>query len=83
MSGPVLNGAHLIADERLRQIGIEGFTSIHDSKWTNGELVAGGICYARLARRQIVRNADSGERLDYVAPGLDTRPWNTWLSEAA
>jgi hypothetical protein len=46
MSGPLPTGVSLIADERLRQIAVEGWTSEHDAQHTHGELAIAAACYA-------------------------------------
>lgn len=40
------NGVQLIAAERHRQMGIEGWTPEHDAQHTNGELAVAAACYA-------------------------------------
>lgn len=42
------NGAELIANERKRQIEVEGWTTDHDDKWTHGELWLAASCYMGL-----------------------------------
>lgn len=39
-------GIELIAQERQRQIEVEGWTEEHDRKWKNGELAKAAACYA-------------------------------------
>ena len=39
-------GIELIAEERQRQIEVEGFTQEHDSKYKCGQLSDAAICYA-------------------------------------
>ncbi len=39
-------GTELIAQERQRQIDVEGFTPEQDKKYLNGELVQAAACYA-------------------------------------
>lgn len=39
-------GIELIAEERQRQIEIEGWTAEHDSQHKNGELANAAVCYA-------------------------------------
>ena len=41
-----LTGAELIADERRRQIEVEGWTQEHDTQHIHGELAIAGACYA-------------------------------------
>ena len=40
-----MTGYDLILQERKRQIEVEGFTSEHDDKYVNGELVVAARCY--------------------------------------
>lgn len=46
MSDLSLSGVQLIADERRRQINVEGWTAEHDDEHTKGELIIASICYA-------------------------------------
>ena len=39
-------GAELIAEERQRQIEVEGWTKKHDAQHKDGELAKAAICYA-------------------------------------
>lgn len=39
-------GIELIAEERQRQIEVEGWTKEHDAEHKNGELAKAAICYA-------------------------------------
>ncbi len=39
-------GIELIADERKRQIEVEGWTAEHDAEHTHGELAQAACCYA-------------------------------------
>ena len=39
-------GVELIAEERQRQIEVEGWTKEHDAEHKNGELAKAAICYA-------------------------------------
>lgn len=41
-----MTGVELIADERKRQIEVEGWTPEHDDKHSNGELARAAACYA-------------------------------------
>ena len=43
-------GAELIAEERKRQIEIEGFTAESDLRYKNGELFYAGCCYHSAAK---------------------------------
>ena len=47
-------GAQMIAEERRRQIEVEGFTAEHDAKHCMGELAQAASCYA-LAANMITR----------------------------
>ncbi|HET7663858.1 MAG TPA: hypothetical protein VFK31_09495 [Rhodanobacteraceae bacterium] len=40
------SGIERIADERLRQIGYEGWTAAHDDEHSDGSLAAAAACYA-------------------------------------
>ena len=44
-------GTELIAEERERQINVEGYNSAHDDEHANGELRAAADCYAEIAIR--------------------------------
>lgn len=41
-------GAELIAEERQRQIEVEGWTPEHDDQHSAGDLASAGACYALL-----------------------------------
>lgn len=41
-----MTGIELIAQERERQISVEGWTSGHDDGYPNGELAIAAACYA-------------------------------------
>lgn len=43
-------GIELIAEERARQVSIEGWTPEHDDTHMRGELAAAGACYATMAQ---------------------------------
>lgn len=38
-------GAELIADERKRQIEVEGWSAEHDAQYTHNELINAAMCY--------------------------------------
>lgn len=40
------SGAELIAEERLRQTQVEGWTAEHDDEHSGGEMVSAAVCYA-------------------------------------
>jgi hypothetical protein len=51
-------GIELIAEERQRQISVEGWTPEHDSQHTDGSLAVAASCYA------LPENYDRGEYVD-------------------
>lgn len=54
-------GIELIAEERRRQIEVEGWTKASDSRYTNGELAAAAISYAcpsDLRSCKVIRNGN-------------------------
>lgn len=64
------SGVELIAEERRRQIEVEGWTPEHDDEHTNGELARAAICYARPSPK-------GGKRLK------DEWPWDmSWWKPA-
>ena len=50
-----------IAEERIRQRRVEGFTSEHDDKYRDGELARAAVCYAAkstgTSKHRLSRNA--------------------------
>jgi len=40
-------GAELIADERKRQIEVEGWSTEHDAQYTHNELLNAAMCYCQ------------------------------------
>lgn len=40
-------GAELIADERKRQIEVEGWSAEHDAQYNNYELINAALCYCQ------------------------------------
>lgn len=54
-------GAELIFDERLRQIGQEGFTAEHDAAHKNCELIDAAIAYAEETNFRVGGTDCSGE----------------------
>jgi len=84
MKGPF----ELMAAERLRQVGQEGFTAEHDDEHTSGEIAMAAACYAApkpilvREKRMVQVNASRGlsdayqyeqaERLGYY----DAWPWD-------
>lgn len=48
------NAIDLIAAERQRQVGEEGWTASHDNSHAHGELARAAACYARQSRRGVV-----------------------------
>lgn len=65
-----LTGAELIAQERQRQIDIEGWTPEHDAEHNKGEMVQAAICYAREESKRRYQPQFSRE------PHLQGWPWN-------
>jgi hypothetical protein len=53
-------GSELIAEERLRQVQEEGWTSEHDAAHVNCELLDAALCYAGVAGSQML-DSDGGE----------------------
>ena len=60
MKAKTKNGAALIADERERQIAVEGWTAEHDDTHKFGELSDAGAAYAKVASA-MVRGAEAAE----------------------
>lgn len=59
----IMRGIELIAEERKRQIDVEGWTAEHDKRWVNGELPLAAACYAvenKKTAEVIVKIGDSG-----------------------
>ena len=44
--------AKLVAEERQRQVAVEGFDAAHDDQWVNGELASGAQAYLEIAVAQ-------------------------------
>lgn len=68
---PKKTGIELIAEERQRQINVEGWTSASDSRYDNGELAAAAISYAapqNIRSCKVARNDRVGIPLYW--------PWN-------
>ena len=57
------SGIELIAEERKRQIEVEGWTSKHDAKHKNGELANAAATYAMTKEALEVINLDVPEQL--------------------
>ncbi len=55
-----MTGLDIIAAERRRQIGQEGYTDAHDDTHTGGELSWAGACYANVGSA-VIRGASAGE----------------------
>lgn len=64
------NGVALIAKERERQLGEEGWTAAHDDEHFMGEMIGAAISYAAHALGQV---ADVE-----VADGHEFWPWQGW-----
>ncbi len=61
------SGTELIAEERQRQIYVEGYTAVHDDQHRGGEIAHAGACYAAA---EITRSINKNNS----APGL--WPWD-------
>lgn len=46
-------GAELIAEERARQVNVEGWTTKHDDQHDLGELTEAALCYGTVAGAEI------------------------------
>ena len=68
-------GIELIADERARQLSVEGWTPEHDDEHTRGEMAAAAACYAKLAQM-----LEIGDWPFEVAADVATRSW-PWSRE--
>jgi len=66
------SGATLIAAERQRQIGGEGWTDEHDAQHTIGELAMAAACYA--APRKIYEQIPDASGVSF----FDPFPWPEW-----
>lgn len=68
-----MTGLELIADERKRQIEVEGWTPEHDDTHTDGALAQAGACYAMAAHYQA--SGWSPDRLLSLTPFPWEREW--------
>jgi len=67
-------GIEIIAEERQRQISVEGWTDEHDKQHTGGELAFAAKAYAEHAAYQSAADAEfSGVKTDYRP---DWWPWD-------
>jgi hypothetical protein len=57
-------GLELIAEERARQISVEGWTPEHDDEHVNRELALAGAAYALVYA-------------NHITPALDAWPWKS------
>jgi len=48
------SGIELIAEERQRQIAVEGWTPEHDDTHVKGELASAAVAYVKISQRGIV-----------------------------
>lgn len=53
-----MSGVELIAEERSRQVGVEGYDAKHDDLHRDGSIVRAAVCYADTARVQVFSNLD-------------------------
>ena len=65
-----MTGAELIAQERQRQVDVEGWTEQHDAEHTAGELAGAARAYARFAQMQVCKQKIS------VNPPLSWPDWD-------
>lgn len=72
-------GITAIWTERLRQIGVEGWTSAHDDAHTKGELAMAAVCYAALAAFTQCRHLE-GKPSEMFPPKTDS-VWWPWAEE--
>jgi len=63
-----LSGVELIAQERKRQIDVEGFSAEHDDELINGELSDAAACYALSPEYLAMTVDDGGSLLHTVWP---------------
>lgn len=69
----ILDGAGLIAEERLRQKEEEGYTAAHDAQYCNGELGQMAACYCKVAGVLFVK-ATWPERMDFTMCKRESYP---------
>ena len=67
-------GVEIIADERKRQIGVEGWTAEHDEQHSDGELAFAAKAYAEHAAYQSATEGDFGKVSTNYIP--DMWPWD-------
>lgn len=53
------SGVELIADERKRQIDVEGYTAEQDKEYEDGELAMAAVCYATTEPNRIWKSGAS------------------------
>lgn len=64
-----MNGAQLIAEERQRQVNVEGWSAEHDDKHYDNEMAWAAICY--------VKRANIGPSYHpQTRPPLSAWPWD-------
>ena len=69
-------GAELIADERKRQIEVEGYTEQHDYEHSVREFISAAISYSHTALTNAIReeyhvtSSDENDALDSVIKGM-------------
>lgn len=70
-------GAELIADERKRQIEVEGWSAEHDTQYKNYELVAAAMCYCQPeSTRTYNRLWKSDAKPDNIMAPPGNWPWD-------
>lgn len=73
MESDMKTGIQILAEERARQISLEGWTALHDSTHTRGELSAAAASYAMAASAQVKFHRES---MDDITPPSQW-PWDT------
>lgn len=68
-----MNGTELIAQERQRQIEVEGWTPEHDDEHNTCELLDAALCYAGVAGSQVL---DSDGGTEAKTAMLSEWPWD-------
>lgn len=56
-----MNGAQLIAEERQRQIDVEGWDAAHDDQHEMGEMASAAMCYAEQGLDEEIQEVGGSE----------------------
>lgn len=62
------DGIELIADERKRQMDVEGYSADHDDKQTKGQIASAAACYAMLESDRNLQANGWGSFLNVIWP---------------